>query len=69
MIGERAERLGTQGDLRIELEGGVEGDRHASVDAAHAVDGDLLDQQLFLDELVLLGLVDNGGGVLHTRGG
>ena len=51
VVGERAERLGSQGDLRVELQRRVE-QRQSSVHAAHAVDRDLLDQQLFLDDVV-----------------
>ncbi len=47
-----------------------------SVDAAHAVDGDLLDEQLFVQfnsrtgscraNLVDVGLADRVGGIAHT---
>ena len=52
VVGERAERLRSQGDLRIERQPAVEHrGATASVDAAHPVDRDLLDEQLLLDEL------------------
>ena len=55
VVGERAERLRAQRHLRVEPQPSLE---HRSVHAAHAVDGDLLDEELLLDHgVALVGLV------------
>ena len=53
VVGERAERLGPQRDLRVRAPAVWSSDATGSVDAAHAVDRDLLDQQLVLDDVVV----------------
>ncbi len=53
MVRKGTERLGTNCDLGMQFETGIEGDAHergsGSVDAAHPVDRDLLDQHLGFD--------------------
>ena len=52
VVGERAERLRPQRHLRVELERPSSSSAIvSSVDAAHAVDRDLLDEELLLDEI------------------
>ena len=80
VICKRAKRFRSQGDLRVELQRCVE-QRQSSVDTAHAIDRDLLDQHLFVDCFVanrfarcLVATFDNlfvlhGPSVVVARGG
>jgi len=53
VVRKSTERLGTNGDLGMQFETGIEGDAHepgsGSVDAAHPIDRNLLDQHLGFD--------------------
>jgi hypothetical protein len=67
VVGQRAEGLGSDGDLRVKLECIVKPDEHVLVDPAHPVDRDLLDEELLFQEFWSVGLIGWGGRGLHGR--